>query len=90
MSERIEWTRSEHSEKGKAGGFNLFAVHYALTGGGYTLTTSLPVETSLLRHKYPTPTHAKVAAERILAAFIARLTETTTDQRATGREREQG
>jgi hypothetical protein len=77
MSDRIKWTQGKWSETGDVNGLNLFAVGRGTTRQEhmYYLGTDLPVRAStVLGQHYPTPTHAKVAAERLLSAFIDRLT----------------
>lgn len=76
MSERITWTQGKYaSEEGRAGGLHLFTVGYGTKrqDAMYYLETSLPVRHSSIGQHYPTPTHAKVAAERLLSAFIAKV-----------------
>lgn len=76
MSERITWTQGKYSgEEGRAGGLRLFTVGYGAKrqDNRYYLETSLPVQAPSIGQHYPTIAHAKVAAERLLAAFIAKV-----------------
>jgi hypothetical protein len=81
MTERIEWTKGKWAEEGRVNGLRLFSVGFGTTRKDdmYYLETGLPVRAPAIGQNYPTATHAKVAAERLLAAFIARLTTPPTD-----------
>lgn len=84
---RIEWTPSSHSERGSVNGIYLFSIGWALRGGGYQLGTTLPISAGAFKEKYPTQTHAKVAAEQVLRAFEKRLTQPApTQDRGTDEE----
>ena len=75
----ITWTKNDRgSEVGKAGGLTLFTISYGLTrqDNMYALSTGLPVKHSSLGQVHPTPTHAKVATEKLLRAFVAKITPT--------------
>lgn len=90
MSERIVWSKTRWAEEGVVGGLRLFTVGYGSKRQDdmWHLSTSLPLSSPVLGQHYPTPTHAKIAAEQLLAAFVQRLTP-TTDQpgRVSGDER---
>lgn len=79
---RIEWTDAHGGMCGRVGGLRLFGTHYGLRRQPdmYALTTALPVKSKLLGQHYATHKDAQVAAERLLAAFIAKITDDGTDQ----------
>lgn len=91
MSERITWTESRFGGyDGRAGGLLLFGVHFGVKrqANMWSLSTTLPIKAPTLGQEHPTATHAKIAAEQLLEAFIARLTTQPADLRAGANEGE--
>lgn len=87
--ERITWTNGKWAEVGSVNGLRLFTVGYGTRkqdGFMYYLDTTLPAKSSAIGQHYPTPTHAKVAAERFLRAFIERITTNDTPRAEQGAE----
>lgn len=73
MSGRITWTTGQHSTTGRAAGFPLFHVYWALTGGGWQLTSMLPIKAPALETKYDSISGAQAAAEVLLDRFIRKV-----------------
>lgn len=76
---RIEWQRTDHSERGMVGGLALFTVGYKRQREWY-IRTKLPG--FRLEVTRPTPDEAKAVCESMLDRFVARVGATWPPQYA--------